>query len=270
MDPRRGSRILIRAIAALAVGSIVHSPTLAQSSFSDNEFVTWSDVGWGGIPASGNISDVLEKNFNSVFASTNDLMQIGIPGNAGHSIIFDSADAVIAYLPANGTPSSLTVTLLDPVQTSAGSLGSQVAALDLNVAFNDAGLLKGNSNVLFGNLVLTGFTNDLAFLNGMTVRGLLSEANNILGGGPTPDPTLSFEDFDGVLLSVNDSFNGGPAFASFDDQHLQLPPSTTAAPEIDRSSVLSEMTLLLGALAVLRGRASARRKSRPSTPTCYA
>jgi hypothetical protein len=201
MDPRRGSRILLSAIAALAVGSIVHSPALAQSSFSDNEFVTWSDGAWGGDPASGNISDVLEKNFNSVFASTNDLMQIGIPGAAGHSIIFDSADAVIAYLPASGTPSSLTVTLLDPTaQTSAGALGSQVAALELNVAFNDAGLLKGNSNVLFGNLVLTGFTNDLAFLNGMTVRGLLSEANNILGGGPVPNPTLSFEDFDAVLF----------------------------------------------------------------------
>jgi hypothetical protein len=126
---------------------------------------------------------------------------------------------------------------------------------------------KSNSNVLFGNLVLTGFTNDLAFLNGMTVRGLLSEANNILGGGPTPDPTLSFEDFDGVLLSVNDSFNGGPAFASFDDQHLLLPPSATAAPEIDQSSVLSGMTLLLRALAALRGRPSARRNSKPSTST---
>jgi hypothetical protein len=52
---------------------------------------------------------------------------------------------------------------------------------------------------------------------------------------------------------VNDSFNGGPAFASFDDQHLQLPPATTAAaPEIDPTSALSGMTLILGVLAALR------------------
>jgi hypothetical protein len=119
---------------------------------------------------------------------------------------------------------------------------------------------KGNSNVLFGNLVLTGFTNDLAFLNGMTVRGLLSEANNVPGGGPTPSPTFSFQDFDAVLLSVNDLFNGGPAFASFDDQHLQLPPATTAAaPEIDPSTALSGMTLHLGALAALCARVHIKR-----------
>ncbi len=131
-----------------------------------------------------------------------------------------------------------------------------MATLTLNVAFNDAGLLKGTSNVRFGNLILTGFTNDLAFMNGMTVRELLGEANTILGGGPTPSPTFSYFDFFAAVNSVDMSFNGGPANMSFDDQHLQLPPVTTAAaPEIDPSFALSGMTLLLGALAVIRGRA---------------
>jgi hypothetical protein len=59
---------------------------------------------------------------------------------------------------------------------------------------------------------------------------------------------------------VNESFNGGPAFASFDDQHLQFPPATkTAAPEIDPSSALSGMTLLLGVLAALRARVHIKR-----------
>jgi hypothetical protein len=259
MDRRWNSRFLLSSIAALALFASAQPPALAQSSFTDNEFVTWSQVAWGDDPTSGDISGLLEKDFNSIFASTNGLMQIGIPGTAGRSIIFDSADAIITYLPAGGTASFLTASLLDPVQTSSGVLGGEVATLTLNVAFNDAGLLKGTSNVLFGNLILTGFTDDLAFLNGMTVRGLLSEANTILGGGPTPGPTFSYSDFWVALNSVDMSFNGGPANMSFDDQHLQLPPTTiVSAPEIDPSSAFGAMTLLLGALAVLRGRAYVR------------
>ncbi len=97
MCRRLNSQILLSSISALALMASVQSPAFAQSTFSDNEFVTWSQVAWGDDPTSGDISGLLEKQFNSVFASTNGLMQIGIPGAAGHSIIFDSADAIITY-----------------------------------------------------------------------------------------------------------------------------------------------------------------------------
>ena len=95
-----------------------------------------SQGAWGDDPAPGNISFLLENEFDSLFAPSNGLMEVGIPGAAGFSLIFDSAAAVITYLPANGTPGVLTADLLDPVvHTASGGLGGEVVAATLNILF---------------------------------------------------------------------------------------------------------------------------------------
>jgi hypothetical protein len=69
---------------------------------------------------------------------------IGIHGSAGYSIIFDDPNDIINFLPATGAPGPLTADLLDPATSAAGSYGGEVATLEVNVAFNDASILKGN------------------------------------------------------------------------------------------------------------------------------
>jgi len=180
------------AVLGIVIGTAA-SPAMAQT-FQNNDFITWSQVAWGQPPTTGNLTAELQQDFNTVFASTNDLMEIGIHGSAGYSIIFDDPNNIINFLPATGAPGPLTADLLDPATSAAGSYGGEVATLELNVAFNDAGLLKGNLGMSVGNLVLTGFTGDLTFANGLTVRQILNDANTVLGGGPEPNPSVMFQD----------------------------------------------------------------------------
>ena len=246
------------ALTALFIGVVAHSPALSQS-FSNNDFLTFGTGEWGETPVSTNTGALLVNNYNSVFASSNDLVEIGIHGTAGTSIIFDSGDALNTFLSErtfSGQPGPLQVDLLDPATSFTGGLANETAALLLNIDFNNAGLIKGNINEPFGDLVLTGLTGTEAFANGMNLNSLLNESNIALGGGPLPG-TLTYSDLVELDANANMSFDAGFA-STFAKQNLELPPSTIAAPEMDASSALSGFTLLLGVLVVLRGRASVR------------
>jgi hypothetical protein len=211
-------------------------------------------VAWGQPPTSGNLTAELQQDFNTVFASTNDLMEIGIHGSAGNSIIFDDPNDIINFLPAAGAPGVLTADLLDPATSASGSYGGEVATLTLNVAFSDAGPLKGNLKMPVGNLVLTGFTGDLTFANGLSVRQILNDADTVLGGGPEPKPSVTFQDTFTLANNIDMSFNGGTV-STFATQHFVYP-VTTSAPEIDPAALGGAATLLIGGLAVVRGRRS--------------
>src|ERR1700685_545921 len=181
-------------VVSLAATCSLAAGAAFAGGFQTNDFITYSQVAWGQDVEPGNIAQELQQDFNTVFASTNDLMEIGIHGSAGYSIIFDDPSNIINFLPATGAPGPLTADLLDPATSAAGSYGGEGATLELNVAFNDAGLLKGNLGMSVGNLVLTGFTGDLTFANGLTVRQILNDANTVLGGGPEPNPSVMFQD----------------------------------------------------------------------------
>ena len=137
---RRGVRTLL-ALAALSAPLALpaHATTL-----TDDEFVTWSQGAWGDDPFCG--PDGVQhlgparKRFQLAFAPS-DLLELGVPGAGGFSMIFDSADAIIAYLPASGAPGPLTADLLDPVATASGVLGGEVLTATLNVTILRDGLL---------------------------------------------------------------------------------------------------------------------------------
>jgi hypothetical protein len=245
-------RMGLASFAVTASLAAAGTGTAAAQTFQNNDFVTWSQVAWG-----GGESGVLAANFNSVFASTSDLMQIGIPGAAGYSIIWDDPANLVKYLPGTGAPGILTTDLLDPTESAAGSFGGEVATLTLNVAYSDAGVLKGNLDLPFGNLVLKGLGGDVAFANGLTVRQILADSNTVLGGGGLPSSQVTFLDFFGLINNIDMSFNGGPV-STFGQQNFVYPVTTThGAPEMNASSAASALTLLLGGIAVLRRRGGA-------------
>ena len=79
---------------------------------------------------------------------------MGITTVIGFFIAFDRPEAVGTYLPASGADGPLDSNLLDPTSTSSGDFGGQVLALQLNVEFANAGTLKGNAHIRFGDLTL--------------------------------------------------------------------------------------------------------------------
>jgi hypothetical protein len=229
----------------MVIGSMT-SPAMAQT-FQNNDFISWSQIAWH------NLGSELSQGFNTAFASTGDLMEIGIPGSAGNSIIFDDPKYVVAFLPATGASGALSIDLLDPVVSSSGGYGGEVAALTLNVAFSDAGLLKGNLNLPFGNLILKDLTGDLSFANGLSVRQVLADANTVLGGGAEPNSSVTLTDMFTLTNDIDMSFNGGPVSA-FAIQNFVYPETTVSAPEIDPAPMGGAVVLLIGGLAVVRGR----------------
>jgi hypothetical protein len=252
---------LVRTLAALAALSLAALPAHA-TTFSDGEFVTWSQVAWGGDPAPGNISGLLEMNFNSFFAPSG-LLEVGIPGAAGFSLIFDNADAVITYLPGESAAGVLTADLLDPVASASGTFGGEVVTATLNVAFSDAGLLAHPPDVAFGDLVFQNLDlfaaehasevgPEIAELDGSSVRAALSDADLVLGGAASP---FTFEDMF-ILLNFSDmAFNAG-TLGTAADTFLTLPPSTaTTVPE---PSTLATLLIGFAGLGFVRYRTSRR------------
>ncbi|MGA8446654.1 MAG: PEP-CTERM sorting domain-containing protein [Roseiarcus sp.] len=224
------------------------------STFTPGQFVTHSQEEYGtfariGEPYDPPVAMLLEDNFNTLYAPFEDLLQVGIPGPAGFSMIFDSADAVIAYLPAGGDPGPLTADLLDPVTSASGFFGGEVVAATLNVDLSNAGLLAHPASVTFGDLVfqdledlvgspfVTGIDSNIADLDGTPVHEVLSEANLALGGlaGQVSAADLATALYvanyafqDGLLPSA--TFVNGDVFVP--SSYLTFPASTTpAAPE---------------------------------------
>jgi hypothetical protein len=212
-------------LAALATLWLPTSSAHA-ASFTTGEFVSWSQVAWGDTPAPGNVSYLLEQQFNTLYAPS-DLLQVGVSGVSGyHYMEFDSGDAVIAYLPSGGAPAALTADLDDPVSNQAGgSLGGEVTTLKLNIDFSAAGLLAHPAGITFGDLILTSLTGSLAPLNGLTISDLLTQENLALAGAPSD--FTSVEDAFVLANDVDMAFNGGDPPSTFALQNLEVPEAPT-------------------------------------------
>jgi len=230
-------------MTVLLISAMVYCASMGTASaipFAVGDFVTYSQENWGGDPDSDPAAQMLVDRFMGFYGGGT---EVGIPLNAGWSIIFTSAAAVLNYLPSSGAPGPLTADLVDPTSTSSGLLGGYVLALQLNVDFNDAGFLHGTSAVLFGDLILT----QLPFLpefNGYTVRQFLGEANRILGAGAF---TGSYEEVNFLTQDLSNAFNAGSSSA-FAQDHLRLPAAGTV-PE-----PATWMLALLGLMAILLAR----------------
>lgn len=137
---------------------------------------------------------LLENNFSTVFPSG---MIIGDNG-APYSATFTNALAVKNFLPQIGPIGQFTSNYINPTTTSAGSFAGNVAALMLNVAFNDAGLLGSTSTTKFKNLVVASGP-----MKDYKVSEVLLLANIALGGGTTP---FTIQVLNDVVSQINYNF----------------------------------------------------------------
>jgi hypothetical protein len=246
---------LVRTSAALAALSLA-LPAHA-TMFTEGEFLTGGQLDWGETPGGDNYGTILENNYNSVFAPS-ELVEVGIPGSAGFSIIFDNPDDVITYLPANGVSGPLTADLLDPTSSASSSFGGEVLALALNVAFSDHDVLAHPPGVHFGDLVFqnldtfaaeVGLGPEISELDGRSVRQGLAEADLVLGGDTATPFTV--DDMVELVASTNMVFDAG--VNSTFDKFLAFPSSTAPVPE---PSTWAMLLIGFASLGFVRYRAS--------------
>jgi len=139
--------------------------------------------------------------YDTIYAATGGVVEVGIPGTAGFSMRFTAPGAIAAYFIAVGAAAALNADLVDPTTTSSGAFGGEVLALRLNVDFSAAGALGGTAGIAFGSIRLCNMTDPS--LDGLTINDLLGIANTLLGGGSTGH---SISALTPLLIEVNASF----------------------------------------------------------------
>lgn len=179
--------------------------------WQNGDLVTYNQDNWGTIGTTA--SNLLSNHFFTVF--TSGFVEFGISGSGGFSAAFTSANAVIDYQPTSGTPGALDNDLVDPTSTSSGVFGGYVLALQLDLAFTDAGLVAGSAPLLFGNLRVCNLTDTPAF-NGSTVRQVIGALNTAIGGGAAP---YGYDQLSTLAQQLSQSFESG-AVSLFAQQHL--------------------------------------------------
>lgn len=163
------------------------------------DLITYTQADWGDNAAPANAAGLLTAGYSQVYLPAYGTFVIG--SLAGYAAFFGSAASIEQYLPATGAPGPLTMDYIDPTATASGEFGGDVAALQLNIDFADAGLLLGSAGLVFGNLHLC---NDSAVpsLSGLTVRQVLGVLNTALSGGAAPYGYSSLDLLAGELQSA--------------------------------------------------------------------
>ncbi len=154
------------------------------------KYKTYTQDQWCLEPA----KSLLLTKFNQVFPSG---MQIGGNGSP-FTITFTNANAVKSFLPQIGEVGQLNMSYINPTATTAGQFAGNVAALALNVTFNDSGLLGSISTTKLGNLVIASGP-----MKDYKVYEVLLLANKALGGGVTP---FSIQTLNDVVTKINYNF----------------------------------------------------------------
>jgi hypothetical protein len=211
------SRNSIRAgVAAMAILFSAAFTNNALGAFANGDVLTYPQGMW-----SDDSTGLLYNNYDSVYSSSLGIVEVGLHGTAGFSIQFASASYVVHYLPASGTLRALNSDLMNPTSTSSGGFGGEVLTLRINVDFSDAGLLPGALGIPFGDLQLQNFLHSQFNFNGLTVRQLLGEANNLLGGGSSF--YYSIPELGAVTSQLNSSFGDG-GVSQWAQDHLRIIP----------------------------------------------
>jgi hypothetical protein len=218
-----GGRLFGFGVSILA-STLLCAGAASATIWHNGDMETFSQDEWGGdpTPSGDNAASVLLANYNGIYAASFGVLEIGVPGPDGFSILFTASVSVSDYLPASGPAGVLDADLLDPRSDASGKFGGLVTALRLNVDFYDAGVLSYASSLRFGDLTLHDLS---AFptLNGLTVRQFEHLDEIVLGGGTSP---YSIADLSALTDQVGLAFGLGLP-SQFAQDHLSAPPRDT-------------------------------------------
>ncbi len=156
------------------------------------KFVTYSQGGWH-----NNKTELISKVIGNG-------MLIG-KADADYAS-FTNADAVVAFLPAGGTPDALQGRYTNPLTTPAGVLAGQTLALKLNAAASGEAC-----GYMLGDLVMVD-----GDCEGMSVSEVLESADRALAG---EEISLSYSNLNKCAEGINLNFHNG----AVDNQYLKLP-----------------------------------------------
>ena len=164
--------------------------------------------------SNGYPGQVLDFNYASIFAAG---IEIGVfdlsGGNAPpNGLRWDATPAGLlaleSFLAGAPAPSGpLVADALNPTSApGAGSLAVQTAALQINIALNDAGVL-GSALSGYSALVYSNHPGIPDSLDGQTVTQLLGIANQVLAGGSLP-AGYSYDSLATLIENLNLSYHG--------------------------------------------------------------
>ncbi len=156
-----------------------------------SKYKTYSNTSWCLEPA----KSLLISKFSAVFPTGMKLGGI----SSGFKAEFTSATAVLAFLPQVGTAGAFNTNYTNPTTTSAGVFAGNLASLELNVEFNEAGFLGHSSTTKLKNLVVASGP-----MKDYKVHEVLNMAHKAIGGASTP---FSITVLNNVVESINANFN---------------------------------------------------------------
>jgi hypothetical protein len=166
------------------------------SPHTTGPYTTFTQGGWGAQPHGNNPGALLHANFLLVYPAGS----VSI-GSGSKIITFNSAAAITAFLPAGGTPGTLSGSALNPTSTSAGVFAGQLLAATLSVNFSSAGITRvGLASLKVKSGALAGYT----------VQQVLNLANQVIAGDFSSMPAgLTISGLSDVLNSINNNYDNG-------------------------------------------------------------
>jgi hypothetical protein len=159
-------------------------------------FTTYTQGGWGAAPHGNNPGAILKQYFSLVFPTGS----VSI-GSGSKVLTFNSALAIQNFLPAGGTPGTLSASATNPTSSSAGVFAGQLLAATLSLDFSNAGITRFG---LASQKVKSGV------LAGYTVTQVLALANQVIAGNYVGMPAgLTVSGLSDVLNSINNNYDNG-------------------------------------------------------------
>jgi len=186
---------------------------------SEGDFWSFSQGALGGKCNGNNPACLRDQYFDAVFP--NDLVlgdQDGDDADGLYALVLTSSLAVQNFLPSGSTSAALTGDEVDPLTTSSGNLGGQLAAARINVAFDDFGAYDGLKNQLahkLGDMVFADCVHPA--LQGKTCRDVLALADTAISG-EIAEPfdvdgdlvgDITFGDLNTAVELININFDNG-------------------------------------------------------------
>lgn len=205
-----------------AIAQPTCTPGAPGCGWHDGDMESYGQNTWGGHdPNDGSPSthaaQLLLADYDAIYAGSGEIITLGIPlANGGKQLRFSGGQKLFDYLPQFNAPAALNANVDDPSITSSGIFGGQVAALQLDIDFNNAGVLGGTASVKYSTVRLCGLTGGVSGLNGSTIAQLRDVVNTALGAGATP---YAITDLSSLLTSVTEAFQNKDV-STFAQEHL--------------------------------------------------